>query len=360
MKLSRIFYTLLAIGLIFVLYSCTKHLVNSNNTKHKELVIFPPPPDTTRIQFLTTFSNSQDIVKPRSKFAEFVLGKEEILQINKPYGINLKFGKIYVTDIGIHGLIQIDLGKKGFSYFMPKGRGVLKAPVNCFVDDKNFLYVADSKRKQVVIYNQEGNYVNAIGDTGLFKPTDVFVYDNKIFVCNIKNHNIYVYGTDSLNTFQFTFPDSEAGNEDYLYSPINIYVRNDKIYVSDMGGFNIKIYTTEGKYLQTIGSYGRYPGQFSRNKGVAVDKDGNVYVIDASFENVQIFNKEGKLLMFFGGSYQGPGYMYLPAKVTIDYDNLSYFQQYVDTAFNLKYLVLVTNQYGPDKITVYGAVEPKK
>jgi hypothetical protein len=82
-------------------------------------------------------------------------------------------------------------------------------------------------------------------------------------------------------------------------------------------------------------------------------------VVDAGFENVQIFDKEGQLLMFFGGPYNGPGDMWLPAKVIIDYNNLEYFQKYVHNNFNLKYLIFVTNQYGPDKVNVYGFVEEK-
>ncbi|MBK6839081.1 MAG: hypothetical protein IPG90_13205 [Bacteroidetes bacterium] len=49
----------------------------------------------------------------------------------------------------------------------------------------------------------------------------------------------------------------------------------------------------------------------------------------------------------------------IPAKVIVDYDNLSYFQKYVDPAFDLKYLVFVTSQYGPDLINVYGRVETR-
>lgn len=94
-------------------------------------------------------------------------------------------------------------------------------------------------------------------------------------------------------------------------------------------------------------------------KGIAVDKENNLYVVDAGFENVQIFNNKGQLLMFFGGSYKGPGDMWLPAKVIIDYDNLNYFQKYVHESFDLKYLIFVTNQYGPSKINIYGFVETK-
>ncbi|MEI7982770.1 MAG: hypothetical protein WCI71_14050, partial [Bacteroidota bacterium] len=114
-----------------------------------------------------------------------------------------------------------------------------------------------------------------------------------------------------------------------------------------------------GKYLSTVGGNGSGLGQFARPKGIAVDNDENLYVVDASFENTQIFNKDGHVLLFFGGPYRGPGDMWLPAKVTIDYDNLKYFQKYVDQAFQLNYLIFVTNQYGPDKVNVYGAIRPK-
>jgi hypothetical protein len=60
--------------------------------------------------------------------------------------------------------------------------------------------------------------------------------------------------------------------------------------------------------------------------------------------------------MFFGGKYQEPGDMWLPAKVALDYDNLKYFEPYVHADFTLQYLIYVTNQYGPDKVSVYGYV----
>ena len=101
----------------------------------------------------------------------------------------------------------------------------------------------------------------------------------------------------------------------------------------------MKVFSKEGEYLNSIGSYGRGMGQFVRPKGIAVDRDQNLFVVDAGFQNVQIFNSEGQLLMFFGGPYQGPGDMYLPANVIVDYDNIGYFEKYVNPAFHLKYLI---------------------
>ncbi len=346
LKLYLVF-CLVAIGIS----SCNKHIIP------QETVVFPKPPDTARIQYLTKFSTSTDVIK-QSGFSKFILGANKPTPIYKPYGISIHKNRIFICDNGNAGIEVIGLEKKTFSSFNPKGQGQLKSPLNCFVDDKDYLYVADGDRKQIVVFDNTGQYVSAFGATDKFKPTDVFVYGNKVWVTNLLDNKIYVYDHDSIGKLLFTFPESAPGNEDYLYSPVNLCVQNDKVYVSDLGGFSVKIFDLNGKYLQTIGNYGNKPGQFARNKGIAVDKSGNIFVIDASFENAQVFNNEGKLLMTMGGTYTGPGYMWLPAKIIIDYDNLEYFKKYVDPAYKLKYILLVTNQYGPDKISVYGAIEP--
>ena len=62
--------------------------------------------------------------------------------------------------------------------------------------------------------------------------------------------------------------------------------------------------------------------------------------------------------MAFGGMKGLIGGMILPTSVTVDYDNMEYFQKYVDPKFTLKYIIIVANQYG-NKINIYGRIEPK-
>ena len=155
-------------------------------------------------------------------------------------------------------------------------------------------------------------------------------------------------------------PELDKEDPGFLFQPTNLFVTQDLVYVSDMGDFNIKMFDHEGQYVKSLGSHGTRTGQFVRPKGIAVDRDTNLYVVDAGFENTQIFDTDGNLLLFFGGPYKGPGDLWLPAKVVIDYDNLDYFRKYVDPGYDLKYLVLVTSQFGPDKLNIYGAIEKKK
>jgi hypothetical protein len=46
--------------------------------------------------------------------------------------------------------------------------------------------------------------------------------------------------------------------------------------------------------------------------------------------------------------------MNLPAKIVLDYDNVDLFRKYAVPGADIEFLVLVSNQYGSNKISVYG------
>ena len=354
--------TVLIIGLLLVaggsgFEGCSRHAARS--VSPEPLVIYPPPPAPTRVQFLTHISSSSDMAGTKGRIHEYLFGREEPVSIIKPYGVTVHSTKVYICDTGRAGLVVLDLSRGTFRHWVPGGRGQLQLPINCDVDDHGLLYVADANRRQVVVFDGEGNFINAFGEPEGFKPTDVVVQQDTIWVASVEDHAVHIYSTGNyshLGSYSGA-PEGEAG---FLRQPTNIACQTHELFVSDFGDFNVKKLSTTGRMMGTVGSYGNGPGQFTRPKGVALDRDGNLYVVDAAFQNVQIFNQEGQMLMYFGGSYDGPGAMWLPAAVEISYDNLDYFRSFVDPGFELKFLIYVTNQYGPAKLNVYGFVEEKK
>lgn len=320
---------------------------------------FPPPPAEAKIQFLVSISSSGDIAREQSFLERYVLGEEPQKVINKPYGITLQQGIVYICDTMLPGLEIIDLRKQTFDYFTPAGAGQLKKPINSTLGENGWLYVADSERRQVVIFDDKGRYRSVIGDGRQGKPTDVSIFDNNLLICDLDRHQILVYDVRQLN-LKFSFPEANPNLPGYLYSPTNICVAGGRIYVTDTGDSRVKVFDLEGRFVRSFGSYGKKTGQFIRPKGVAADKSGNVFVADAAFENVQVFNDSAELLTYFGGSYREAGDMYLPADVLIDYDNAGFFERFVAPGFRIEYLILVSNQYGPDKVNIYASVKPKK
>jgi len=322
----------------------------------KNYIVFPPPPDEPRIQYLTSYGKEDDLAKA-SKFTRFVLGEEKALRpIYKPYGLAIRDGKIYVCDTQSASVTVADLNKHKFELLKPSGLATMKLPVNVAVDQEGTIYVSDTIRNQLLIYDKQGNLIEALGKKNEMRPCGVALAGDRLYVTDLTNHCVRVYNKATRDLIM-TVPRSPGTNEaSRLFSPTNVAIdQKGRICVSDSAGFAVKIFDAEGNYLKTIGELGVTPGQFALPKGIGVDREGRIYVVDAAAPVVQLFDADGRLLMYFGEpKSSGEGGLYLPAGLTIDYDNLSFFQQYVAAGFKLEYLILLTNQVGPNKVSVYG------
>ncbi len=356
MKKQIILSGFLILGLWMLTLSCSASLRNLDISKP---ILFPSAPDTARIQFFMNISNSLDVAGRQTAFSHYVTGDEEGKPIIKPYGIGAFKGKLYICDTMLPGLEIINLKSGQFKYFIPEGPGELKKPLNCAFGEDGSLYVCDVGRNQVVGFDRKLNYLFALGDGKSGRPTDVQIYDRKIWVCDLQAHQIKVYDKDSQQLL-FTFPEVKKATPQYLFSPTNISVRGGKVYVTDTGDARIKVFTDRGRFIKRIGGFGKSPGFFVRPKGLTTDNDGLLYVVDAAFENVQMFDAQGRILMYFGGSKKHAGSMWLPAGIEISYELADFFKPYVFSGYVLKYIIAVSNQYGPNKIGIYGFIEPKK
>jgi DNA-binding beta-propeller fold protein YncE len=299
---------------------------------------------------------------PSPSFWQRIAGEgeddEQVRPIRKPYGVAIHGGVIYVCDTLLGGIDVIDLENRSFDHWLPDGFGQLRKPINCATDKATGrLYVADIERGDVVVFGPDRRFVTAFGGVTASRPTDVFVAEGRAWVADLKHHEVRVYDLRSLEQVGVV-PNAEADSADGLFGPTNVWVTDRHVYVSSFGAGQIRVYTHEGDYVRAVGSYGDGLGQFARPKGIAVDDAGVLYAVDAAFENVQLFNFEGEFLMPIAGPYHGPGDLWLPAQVTIDYDNVEYFRTYVHESLEPEYLILVTSQFGPDKINVYARVHP--
>ncbi len=316
-------------------------------------IFYPSAPDSPRIQFLTSFSGAQDIdTKKQTSFARFILGEEKkaIPQLNKPYGVALFENKIYAIDTRGSGYVIFDLGMKTFRRVLG-----MKKPINITIDRDGTKYVTDTDLKKVFVFDRNDKKIQAFGGEGEFKPTDVAISGNKLFVSDLGNQQILVL---DKATGQQIFSIGTVGSaEGQLFHPTNLAIgSNGNLYVSDTGNFRVQEFTPDGRFVRTFGEIGVSYGKFARPKGIALDKEGRIYVVDAAYQNIQVFDDQGQLLMFFAGpgAGVGPGQLYLPTDISINYESVSYFQSYAEPGFQLEYVILVANQYGPHKISVYG------
>jgi DNA-binding beta-propeller fold protein YncE len=236
------------------------------------------------------------------------------------------------------------------------GDATLKIPLNIAIDTDGTFYIADSGREQVVVLDKDEKFVTALGKTGEMKPRDVAVGKDSFYVADLLGRSVRVYDKKE-NTLQFTIPRPEDRTNDdrRLYTPTNLALDSKgQIYVSDTGASCVMVYAPDGKFVRRVGMMGDSLGQFARIKGIAVDRADRLYAVDALSQVVQVFDPTGELLMWFAEPDTGNKMQDLPAKVFVDYDDVGFFEQYASPKFKVDHLVVMINQIGPRKVSIFG------
>jgi DNA-binding beta-propeller fold protein YncE len=319
-------------------------------------VFYPQLPEEPRIQYLATFTSEKDVSGEISAFRRFILGEKDYQELAKPYGIAIHGGKLFVCDSRAKFVVIFDLIAGSLDFLGARGPGRLAKPINIALDTDGTRYVADMGLRRVMVYDETNNYVRALGDPENWSPSDIVIFEDRLYVTDLPNGRVVVLDKSSGEEIQRF--GRKGSSEGELFFPTNIEADGEgNVYVSDTGNFRVVKFDPQGRFLKQFGSIGRAVGRFARPKGIALDFEGRLYVVDAAFENVQIFDPEGKLLLFFGSAGNMPGGLNLPAQVEIDYENTGLFSDLVAPGYVLEYLILVSSQFGRNKVNVYGFLQ---
>ena len=353
-EITRAACALGAVAALALVTGCATH----GKVAKTEYYFFPPPPDEPRLQFLIAFTSEKTFHgSEEHSLMTYLTGAKPLeKELVKPYGAAVGNKKIYVCDTQLGAVVAADLPTRHFGVIDAQGEGALKMPMNLTVDKNGDCYVADAEREQVVIFDKNGNYLSTIGKQGEMKPRDVAVSTDRIYIADLMKHEIRVLDKTTRNLL-FEIPRTEERTNKLhgIFTPTNLALDSKgNVYVSDTGAFRIQVYDANGKFVRAIGEMGNSPGQFARVKGIALDRENRLYAVDAMSQVVQIFNDQGKLLTWFGEPGTSTLVQNLPAKVVVDYDDVGFFKQYASPKFEIEYLVIVINQIGPDKVSVYG------
>jgi DNA-binding beta-propeller fold protein YncE len=319
-------------------------------------VFFPSPPSEPKLQFLKKYSSALDVTTKNKGFRDFVFGgaEKEGSLVEKPYGAAIHDGALFIVDARGSGYAVFDLATNSARMVRPSGAAQLLKPINIAIDEDGTRYVTDTSRKQILVFDSDDRFQRAIGDPERYEPIDVAISGDKLIVTDIKDHQVHFLDKASGEILKTI---GEKGNiPGTFFHPTNIAIGADgSIYIMDTTNVRIQQFTADGEFIREVGGQGNRPGKFVRPKGVAVDREGNIYVTDAAFQNIQVLAAEdGGALMAFGEVGSEPFNINMPTVVKIDYENVEYFRQYAAPGWEVEYLVIVANQYGPNKVVVFG------
>ena len=343
------------LGALFLLCGCVAPPPKA--PEKSEAQFYPRPPDAPRIQHLATYAGARDleINKSGGGLKDFLLGDDKLDEtLVRPYGVAMADGKIYVADSRAPGLAIFDLKARTFSLMPGSAGGRMQRPINVTIDADGTKYVTDTARNQVLVYDRGDRFVAAYGDKDEFKPVDVAIAGERLYVVDIGHHEVQVLDKRT-GKLQFKFGNAGLDAQNALRQPTNLAIGSDgDVYVVETGNFRVARFTADGKFVRHYGEAGQAPGQFARPKGIAIDRAGRLYVGDAAFQNVQIFDREGRILMAFGQPPDNSPGLNLPAGVAVDYDHVGLFRSLADPNFTIEHLILVVSQFGPNQVDIFG------
>ena len=289
--------------------------------------VWPLPPEPARIRYVTSFRGVADFsAKPPKRWKSALFGQDLSDSrppdaLVKPYGVAVSpAGLVFVTDTASRRVFVFDQERRTVTFLGDKATAKLSKPTGIAVGPDGSVFVADATLNRIFAFGPDLRLTIAIGRKGeLESPAGLAVDGERglLYVADSKKHQVLCYSTaDGTVVRTIGRRGGEPGEFNF---PTNVFVDKDgHLFVADTLNFRIQSFNPDGTLLNVFGTLGDTPGSLNRPKGVGVDSEGHVYVADSSFNNFQIFDQAGQLLLFVGSVGSGPGEFVLPAGLFID------------------------------------------
>ena len=202
-------------------------------------------------------------------------------------------------------------------------------------DSQDRVYVFNRSEHPVIVYDQDGKFLDTWGDTTLYpRPHGITIVDDVVYLADDLDHTVRKTTLDGeiLMTLGQSGQPSDTGyvaNRPHNLStitqgggPFNRPTRlsvaqNGDLYVSDgYGNARIHRFSADGTLLQSWGEPGTGDGQFNLPHSVWAHTDGRVFVCDRENDRVQIFGPTGELLSIWTNTTR-PGDLFIMPDGTI-------------------------------------------
>jgi DNA-binding beta-propeller fold protein YncE len=306
-------------------------------------LVWPQPPEIARIRYLAMYTGEKFdpaiLEKPKHQkknWKDVLAGAQSQAEQNvkipfqflRVYGVaGDSKGNIYAADQAVGAIFVIDPATKEAT-LIRNGKEAHFGLINGLaMDDNDRLFVSDSKLRHVVVFNAQHQQEAIVGTGVLTDPGGVAIdKENRfLYVVDTEKDQVVVFDADNykvLRTIGTTGKKHTLTDPGNFSMPTNVAVDSDgNLYVTDTLNNRVEIFDAEGNFIGEFGKAGDGPGRFARPKGIAVDCDGHIWVVDEVQSRVQVFDREGRLLIYFGEQGPYPGQFQAAYGIAIDPKN---------------------------------------
>ena len=245
-------------------------------------------------------------------------------------------GVLYVLD-GYQNRIVVRDPNGPIRILTPEATCPLNRPLGITVHQGK-IYVADTGNHRICEMNEEGRCLRTIHLTSQesqtpFVPTDIAIEGTRVVVLDRGANVVHLCSYPSFDQDK-TFGDwGEKGGA--LNNPYLVAVGQGAIFLTDMMNGRLVHLTEAGMFLDDLRERGVREGQFVRPKGVAVGSRGQVFVSDSTLGVVQVFDIEFQYRGTIGTGGKPRGFLH-PAGLAVYKDLLAVVEQRGKVATVLK------------------------
>ena len=241
--------------------------------------------------------------------------------------------KITIRDTDIPGSpFTIQVLSSAKMRMVPKNRGVVQGtihgvhrPYGVAVSNSGEVVVSDNLHHRISVYSRGGRSFGSEGsyDRQFQYPRGVAITsDNHIIIADSGNHRIQMFTMEG----RFVKSVGQWGKGQLQFNhPSGIAVHpSGSVFVADSYNHRIQVLNSDLLYSHMFGSQGSAPGQFSYAGGVAINSSGLLYVTDYGNNRVQLFSADGQFISSFGSKRFQHGQLYDPLGICVDSTNTVY------------------------------------
>ena len=225
---------------------------------------------------------------------------------------------LFVCDQGLPDVVAIDLISGQFRRWT-RFDDRPSCPVDVAVDDAGRVYVADTTRLAVLVYDPNGRLLRELApepdEGGAFRPTSVLWNDGVLYIGDSG-----VGCVERFATVDDTWlaPMSPPGDRRGVVAPTGLGMTPDGVLlIADAVQGMVHRVDVEGRWLDPVGRWGRGPGQFIRPKHVCCTSSGYVLVTDAARQSVAMFDSGGTFVTEIGAVDAAGKRLTLPAGLAV-------------------------------------------
>lgn len=336
-------------GLVALLAGCA-----TTEAPPQVKLAWPEAPETARIEFIRTIVDDKDLTKDTTasqSLFKFLAGDvASKFRIVEPMGIAVSDDghRVYIADFAQFAVFVFDFDKKTALKIDGGDKDPLGAPMGVALDADENVYVAETGKKNVRVFDRTGKPLRSITDPTLERPIGmaIDIPRGKLYVADSgraesAEHTVKIFDLQGKLLGKIGKQIGDVPGSFLFPTYVSVDAKGN-VYVADTLNSRIQQFDPDGKFIQVIGKRGNAFGQFDKPKGIATDSFGNIYVADSGWSNVQMFTQKAQVLMFFGGRGTAPGLLQNPSVLTIDKKNRIYIGDVLNHRVNVYQLVNTT------------------